>query len=237
MYLKGQKLLYTEAKTVCEQRLNYLMLPAIFITALATILSLVLKDYNFGPTLVSSLNGVNAFVLALISYLKLDAKAEAHRTAAYKFDKLQSFMEFNSGRILFETKASSKLVEIIQTVENNVREIKETNQFILPEVIRYEYPELYGMNVFKEVKKLQNEEMVHVNRVKDIMNREDELDEQGVGETAERTALKTEKVKEILKYIEMKNRYLNIDEAFEKEMLKHRSKTSRRFECCAWLKT
>ena len=35
MYLKGQKILYTEAKTLCEQRLNYLMLPTICITAFA----------------------------------------------------------------------------------------------------------------------------------------------------------------------------------------------------------
>jgi hypothetical protein len=137
MYLKGQKILYTESKTVCEQRLNFLMLPAIMITAIASILSLVLRDFGYGPTLVSSLNGANAFLLALISYLKLDAKAEAHRTAAYKFDKLQSFMEFNSGRMLFDSKASDNLIPIIEKLENDVRDIKETNQFILPEKIRY----------------------------------------------------------------------------------------------------
>ena len=77
MYLKGQKILYTVAKTVCEQRLHALMLPAIFITSACAILSLVLKDISYGTTIVSSLNGVNAFLLALISYMKLDAKAVA----------------------------------------------------------------------------------------------------------------------------------------------------------------
>jgi len=47
VYLKGQKLLYTEAKTLCELRLNYLMLPAIFNTAVCTILGLVLKDFQY----------------------------------------------------------------------------------------------------------------------------------------------------------------------------------------------
>jgi hypothetical protein len=32
-YLKGQKILYIEAKTYCEQRLHFFMLPAIFISA------------------------------------------------------------------------------------------------------------------------------------------------------------------------------------------------------------
>ena len=170
MYLKGQKILYTEAKTVCEQRLNYLMLPAIFITAVCTILSLVIKDYQHGPTIVSSLNGFTAFILSLINYLKLDAKAEAHRTSAYKFDKLQSTMEFNSGRILFDEKASKELIQMIQNVETNVKEIKETNQFILPEKIRYTYPNLYNMNVFAEVKKIGNKEMLHMSKLTNVMN-------------------------------------------------------------------
>jgi hypothetical protein len=99
MYLKGQKILYTEAKTVCEVRLHYLMLPAIAITSTAAILSMIFKEEAYGATVVSVLNCVNTFLLTLINYLKLDARAEAHRTAAYKFDKLQSYMEFNSGRI------------------------------------------------------------------------------------------------------------------------------------------
>ena len=78
VYLKGQKILYTEAKTLCELRLNYLMLPAILITALCSILSLTLKDYAAGAIIVSCLNGGNAFILALVSYLKLDARSINH---------------------------------------------------------------------------------------------------------------------------------------------------------------
>lgn len=153
VYLKGQKILYTEAKCICEQRLNFLMLPAIFLTVLCSILNLVLQDFQYGSTIVSSFNGCTAFILALINYLKLDAKAEAHRTSAYKFDKLQSFVEFNSAKILFMSQSSRELGKIILEVENNVREIKETNQFILPEKIRFSCPQLYSTNVFSEVKK------------------------------------------------------------------------------------
>ena len=39
VYIKGQKILYTEAKVYCEQQLNMLMLPAIFISSLCTLLS------------------------------------------------------------------------------------------------------------------------------------------------------------------------------------------------------
>jgi hypothetical protein len=237
MYLKGQKILYTESKTVCEQRLNYLMLPAIFVTSICTILSLVIKDYAYGPTIVSSLNGFNVFLLALINYLKLDAKAEAHRTAAYKFDKLQSYMEFNSGRMLFDTTAADKLAGIIEKTENDVREIKETNQFILPEIIRYGYPRLYSINVFSEVKKIQNSEMYYINSLKNLLNEEDEILATAEPNRARLAAIKSEKEQNTVAYIKMKDRYLEIDKVFEEEMSRHRSRITRRCELCAWLKT
>ena len=245
MYLKGQKILYTEAKTVCEVRLHYLMLPAILITATAAILSMILKEDAYGATVVSVLNSINTFLLTLINYLKLDARAEAHRTAAYKFDKLQSYMEFNSGRMLFDKKITGQLVEILKKVENDVREIKETNQFILPEKIRYEYPKLYSTNVFAEVKRIQNREMLHIEAMKAAMNKIMELEASMPSMSADKKAetvkaieelekLRTAEVKNVLL---IKNLYLGIDETFEKELETHRGAFGRRFDCCGWLKS
>ena len=245
MYLKGQKILYTESKTVCEQRLNFLMLPAILITALCTIFSQVFKETNYGSIVVSSLNGVNVFLLALISYLKLDAKAEAHRTAAHKFDKLQSFMEFNSGRILFDAEASNRLVEIIQQVESNVRDIKETNQFILPEKIRYTYPNLYSMNVFSEVKKIQFTEMLYINKIKDYMNEILNIQAAALEKGEDISDENCKRIKSLEAWIKQENtnilltkhNYLKIDNQFEKEMEKHRNAISQRWQLCGWLKS
>jgi hypothetical protein len=62
LYIKGQKLLYTEAKTYCEQQLNFLMLPAIFISCVGSIFSFLSDRYTFGPVIIASLNGFNAFI-------------------------------------------------------------------------------------------------------------------------------------------------------------------------------
>jgi hypothetical protein len=253
MYLMGQKILYTEAKTYCEQHLNFLMLPAIFITAVCSILSLVLKDHDFGPIIVSSLNGVNAFILAVINYLKLDAKAEAHRVAAYKFDKLQSNLVFTSGKMLFWKEVGEKMKEIIQQTESDVRDIKETNQFLLPEPIRHRYPRIYSMNVFAEVKKINNREMLVINEVKDIMNEiittkatMNKLYEEGkTKETCSElrdlvdklNQLEIKQKKGIESYIELKDDYLKIDEEFEKELKQRRDKIRGSWSICGWLKT
>ena len=242
MYLKGQKILYTEAKTLCEQRLNYLMLPTICITAICTVISVVLKDYPFSSTIVSSLNGLNFFFLTLINYLKLDAKAEAHRVAAYKFDKTQSRLEFSSGKILFISGESKELPKIISDAEKDVREIKETNQFILPESIRYNYPKLTNINVFAEVKKIQTLETKLINNLKDVLNEHIQLSLKVGDDLTSSNLLKLRLLEERKKFItdriiNIKNKYLDIDDQFEDEMKEQREKLNKRFQFCGCLKT
>lgn len=165
LYLKGQKIVYTESKTLCEKRLNTLMLPAIFIAAVCSILNFILKDYQGGTIIISCLN---AFILSLISYLKLDAKAESHKMAAYKFQKLESMCEFNSGKSLFFSD-SVDVCKFVTNIENQVMEIRESNQFIIPEHVRVQYPKICQTNVFTLVKEIQNDEIIVINNLKTVV--------------------------------------------------------------------
>ena len=99
-YLKGQKLIYMESKDYCELNLNLLMTPAILLSTAATVLASIVQDYKWGSILISSVNGLIAFLLAMVNYFKLDAASESHKTTAYQYDKLQSSVEFTSGSIL-----------------------------------------------------------------------------------------------------------------------------------------
>jgi len=99
-YLKGQKLIYMEAKSFCENRLNFLMMPAILLPTIATVLASIIKEAYWGVYLISGINGLIAFLLAVVNYLKLDAASEAHKISAHQYDKLQSSVEFTSGKIL-----------------------------------------------------------------------------------------------------------------------------------------
>ena len=53
-YLKGQKMIYMEAKYYSEQQLNKLMMPAILLSTAATVVAAVVKDYPWGAFFLSS---------------------------------------------------------------------------------------------------------------------------------------------------------------------------------------
>ena len=229
LYVRGQKVLYTEAKTHCEQKLTFLMLPAIAITVACSVMSVVLKEYEYGTTITSSLNGVNAFILALINYLKLDTRAEAHRTSAYKFDKLETDLEFNSGKLMFLTDFSAQLPKIVEKAEAQVREIKETNQFVLPESIRRTYPILYGTNLFAEVKLLIVEEMKYMNQLKDTLNKKLELERANA--SSEILTPVKDTINNIVEQLIMyKKSYIRLDKEFASELKQNQTRS-----CCVYI--
>jgi len=173
IYLKGQKILHFESKLYCEYYLYRLMLPAIFISTISSVVSGILKESVNASIAVCLLTAINSFILALITYLKLDAKSEAHRISAYSFEKLQSLCEFKSGKILLtKTEDLNKFVsDFLEEIENKYKEIKEGNQFIIPESIQLDYPFLYYTNIFAVLKTMRNQEMIRINKLKVIMNR------------------------------------------------------------------
>lgn len=240
IYLKGQKLLYVEAKVYCEQYLYALMIPAIFITALCSILSLILREYSAGPLVVSSLTAVNSVILSLVTYLKLDAKAEAHKTTAYSFEKLQSFCEFSSGRLLFKDVTVSPM-KLIEQIGNEVKDIKDKNQFVLPQYIRHRFPILYSTNVFAEVKRIQNDEIILINTLKTIINDGyqilADLQTKGLPSSSDLEANSKKQKKAFDAIIKFRERYIDIDDCFKTEIEENIVAYKNQWTCFTWLKT
>lgn len=240
VYLKGQKMLYIEAKVYCEQHLYALMLPAIIITALCSVVSLALNNYPFGGIIVSCFTACNSCILSLVTYLKLDAKAEAHKMTAYSFEKLQSMCEFSSGRILFDDKELT-LLKLMEEIGNNVKDIKEKNQFILPEAIRYRFPYLYSTNVFAEVKQIQNSELVLTNNMQNLIEEGKQL-KADIDEGKSTDITKYEKILREQKYafeklMNYREHYMEIDSRFKREIDRNiRLTENSRCNCCQWLK-
>jgi len=121
-YLKGQKIIYMEAKFFCESQLNWYMMPAILFSTIATVLSSFVSKYSWGSLFIAALNGVIAFLLAIVNYLKLDAASEAHKISSHQYDKLQSTVEFTSGSVLLFR------YNDLQKMEYRLEQIKDLNE-------------------------------------------------------------------------------------------------------------
>lgn len=174
-YLRGQKLIYMESKSYCENKLNKLMMPSIFLSTAATILSTIIRDFYWGAYLIATVNGIIAFLLAIVNYLKLDAASEAHKITAHRYDKLQTKIEFLSGQtLLFDTKKET-IEKEIEDVKKKIEEIKETNQFIVPKNIRMLYPIMFNTNVFLIIKRIDAITKKKINKIKDLKNEKNYL--------------------------------------------------------------
>ena len=108
-YLRGQKIIYNQARNYTINMLYCFTIPSIVITAFCSVAQSPLEQLIYGKYILASLNGFLTFILSLLSFMKLDAAAQAYKITAHQYDKLQSYVEFQSGKMLLFTNDYKKI--------------------------------------------------------------------------------------------------------------------------------
>jgi len=154
--------------------------------------------------------------------------------------------------MFFSTEAKD-ILKIVEKIETDVKEIKETNQFILPESIRYEFHFTYSTNIFTFIKRMQTMEMAETHNLKNCVKHLAELKSQL--DVAKKTndkqlcktigdSIRSEELQknDVLKNIsECRKQYYDLDMHFNLEIRYHMKRVNKwfitRMICCDWLKS
>ena len=132
------------------------MIPAIAITAFCSVAQTILECQTNGKYVLAGLNGFLTFLLSVVSFMKLDASAQAYKITAHQYEKLQTSTEFHSGKLLlfhnnYNDQYKNKCNYLSKQISNNHNNSKSNSN---SNILDNSFANVYIYNLKKQKKKI-----------------------------------------------------------------------------------
>jgi hypothetical protein len=105
--------------------------------------------------------------------LKLETAVQVFFTTANQFDKLETILELTNGKLLVidnEKEKKDLVLKRINEIEEKIFELKDTNEFFVPEEVKSLFPIICHINIFSFIKKMQTHKIELIKNLQAIKN-------------------------------------------------------------------
>lgn len=258
-FLKGQKNVYIQSKNITQLKYNCIMIPTLLISCSITLFTPLMSCDKIHTWFISMLNAVIALFISINKFLKLESAVQVFFTTANHFDKLETILELTNGKLLVmndEKERRSLVLKRINEIEEKIFELKDTNEFFIPEEVKSLFPIICHINIFSFIKKMQAHKyelikslqnikneisyIVHIWKIKSNSNNTNKLTNfDNLEHEKEKNRFEyLHKLKERIKndIYDYRNSYSQMDEIFTKEIKQAENKTNKLgiFFVCFW---
>lgn len=173
-YLKGQKHIFKQSSRITEQKFNFLMFPAIFITGSMTVVTPFLSAVGWSGWIMSILNALLTVMITINNFMKWQAVAAIYLTISNQYDKLGISVEMSRNQYMFVEnyeERSKMILEKMRDTEKRIMDIQYNyNDIIIPYEVQLVNPIISHINIFSFIKKIELHKKSLIVKYKDIKN-------------------------------------------------------------------
>lgn len=172
-FLKGQKNVYIQSKNITQLKYNCIMIPTLLISCSITLFTPFIGCDEIHNIFIAGLNAIIALLISINKFLKLESAVQVFFTIANQFDKLETILELTNGKLLIidnEKEKKSLVLKRINEIEEKIFELKDTNEFFIPEEVKSLFPIICHINIFSFIKKMQTHKIELIKNLQNIKN-------------------------------------------------------------------
>jgi len=172
-FIKGQKNIFLQSKSITQLKLNMLMFPILIISSFIALCAPFIQNNPWSGGFISGLNIIISSFISIMNYMKYETKIEMFGQMANNYDKMEISLEMSNSKLLFienENEKNELLLSKINEIEEKINELKEIYNVSVPDEVRHMFPIICTLNILSLIKKMENYRKDLIHKFKDVKN-------------------------------------------------------------------